>query len=336
MTRIDPGRRPLPTSSRVPTGMRIAPPSPEPGGVVMPSESIIWTALPHGVAGQGASRRLLVSIVASPRLDDLSGRTTLREFSEFAHWTQRVADSTKSFVVRWRSAGLSGSTGPLPVLSQTLNPAIWDRLVWESAAIEIRPRSVRDSAAEQFASFPAASGFAAIRENYKSAAITAILGHPAGRTTEDTLDSLRVLRAASDDGRNAEWTAPGGSRYLVRGPEEALRISTDRAAERRRQLDRDPWSYAGADPVQISAFERRDAQFVNDDRSDNSDSGVAVAEVMAFYQQAILASQSQRNAANGAQSPPEFHELMTAIGNYQDLSRRLGLIFEIELPVSQL
>ena len=56
----------------------------------MPAETIVWTALPHGVTGSGANRRLLVSILASPRLTDDRPESRLEEFAEFAHWTQRA------------------------------------------------------------------------------------------------------------------------------------------------------------------------------------------------------------------------------------------------------
>lgn len=290
----------------------------------MPSETIIWTALPHGVTGQGGDRRFRISVLVSPRLE---GDTDdgLSAFVEFAHWTQRVATSDKKFEVRWKTSGGSVSAGLITVQPQTLNPSMWDRLVFDTSQPVVRPRSVRVASTEQYASYAAASGFAAVRKSYESAAISAITGEPVNRAVDEVAESLRTLQDANATDRELEWTAPSGQRYLVRGAQAALRVATDRTNERRRLFDLDPASQAGGEPVRIEAFEPVG-------HADRGESEVAVAEMLAFFHQSLEASHAAGGTAGTEPDPPEFHELMTAIGNYPDLARRLGLIFELEVP----
>ena len=297
----------------------------------MPTESIVWTALPHGVTGSGATRRLLVSIVASPRLTD-AGNNRLEEFVEFAHWTQRVADSDVRFEVRWRTAaGQSGSAGTLATLAQELTPALWDRLAWHTADVTVRPRSVRSFVATPIGSYATGPGYGGIRQSYKNAAVSTITGQPLSPAVDELLVGLRLVHDAPGRADAAEWTDSTGRRYLVLSPLAALRSANIRSGIRRRNA-LSPDDIDGSGPVRISTFERNDSAFDNN----ASDPTLAVAQILAYHQQAIVASQAAAERPVDAPGPPEFHELMTAIAGFPSVSRRLGLIFELELPVAGL
>ena len=104
----------------------------------MPSESIVWTALPHGFSEPGTDRKLRVSVYLAPRLTAGSGPAplTVASFPELSHWTERVSSIGNC---RWTVVPTPGvlSTSMVPLFNSKLRLAI------------VRPRPVPEARVEK-------------------------------------------------------------------------------------------------------------------------------------------------------------------------------------------
>jgi hypothetical protein len=67
----------------------------------MPRQQIIWTALPNGFDGEGASRTFRLSVFAAPRLRFDGGQETgtLEAFPDFLDWPARVSAGVRFTLV---------------------------------------------------------------------------------------------------------------------------------------------------------------------------------------------------------------------------------------------
>src|SRR5262245_17375723 len=62
-------------------------------------QQIIWTALPNGLQGEGAARKVKLSVFMSPRLSfDVAGHSgDLASFPDFLDWPRRLLDGSVTF-----------------------------------------------------------------------------------------------------------------------------------------------------------------------------------------------------------------------------------------------
>ena len=194
----------------------------------MPSESIVWTALPHGFSEPGTDRKLRVSVYLAPRLTAGSGPAplTVASFPELTHWTERVSSTQLSFELRWEADDAADlHTATLTPLAQDRDPVLWERIFQgvEVEGVQVRTRSVRNLVDVPIASFPADASLAGIRQHYQDSAVSTIFDTPRNRRLQDTLEGIRVVRdATSRSDAPLDWQAPEGGRYRIQSPQVAV------------------------------------------------------------------------------------------------------------------
>src|SRR5215212_6834465 len=90
----------------------------------MPEQTILWTAVPNGVSGEGAGRRVRLSVFVSPRLRLADGEgDTLSLLPDFLNWPQTVQDY--SFAAQFEGGPTVPATTATP---SVLRPDLWTHL----------------------------------------------------------------------------------------------------------------------------------------------------------------------------------------------------------------
>src|SRR5689334_14758389 len=86
------------------------------------SQTIQWVALPNGSTGEGAERKLRLSVFVSPRLRADAGRDVLSSFPDFQNWPTTVAPLAFQVEVE------NGPTVPASIASPAPDPYLWTAL----------------------------------------------------------------------------------------------------------------------------------------------------------------------------------------------------------------
>ncbi|HEY3367006.1 MAG TPA: hypothetical protein VGK74_18290 [Symbiobacteriaceae bacterium] len=129
----------------------------------MKKQTVMWTALPGGISGSGETKRLILSVFVSPRLQTDEGlpRPELAQFPDFLNWP---AAAPTSFTVQFNG----GPARPATVVS-TAVPALWTALFKPSTYV--RPYVFPKLDDRFIRSFPAAHVLSFIKQQYQQAAI---------------------------------------------------------------------------------------------------------------------------------------------------------------------
>ena len=129
---------------------------------------ITWTALPNGfgIADDGITPLLKLTVRASPRLTPDSGGTPIGSFTDFINWTGKPW----SFSVHFGDNPASGTvTGLQPV--NTLLPALWTKLFQGAPPVMVRDRKTGDYSHPVVRSFPASRVLEFIKQQYTAIAL---------------------------------------------------------------------------------------------------------------------------------------------------------------------
>jgi len=259
---------------------------------------ITWTPLPNGIgtATGGTAPVLKLSVRVSPRLTPDGGETPLAGFADFIDWTGKGW----SFSVLLGDYVTSGPTVPTatglkPV--NTLFPALWAKLFQGTPGVVVRDRTTKDFSNPVVRSFPAARVLDFIRQQYTAVALES----PTDLPTPGWLY-----------GRKGEVVA-GNS--LPRGTADFSLLDLGDRAERKAQLD---------------------GLMVNGVVPPTYPSSVSEREAVKFdFFQAEYFHAPKGGAYGIAPVRPDldFHQVIAMLGDYPELMRALGLIFDIEVPI---
>jgi hypothetical protein len=124
----------------------------------MPSQTVMWTAVPDGVEGDSAR----IVCVVSPRLTD-AGRTTIDAWPDWWNWAERAAAVT--FAVQFDSRAPVAATrvSPAPELRR------WHALI--RTGLPVRPFEPARHSEHRIRSYPAANVAGFIKQHYLGTAV---------------------------------------------------------------------------------------------------------------------------------------------------------------------
>jgi hypothetical protein len=263
---------------------------------------ITWTALPNGfgTAKDGITPVLKISVRASPRLTpDNGGKAPISSFADFHNWTDKP----------WRFSVLFGdypASGPVtPTISgvkpvNELLPDLWIKLFQSEPSVMVHERITGDYSNPVVRSFPARRVHEFIKKQYTAIA----LEFP------------------------TELPSPGsvynGQRHNIEGTSLSKRGNAnfsplDFNIQTRELLERQLYSIIseGVVPYNYPV-----------DIDENN------AVQLDFYQAELF------HAFKGGQfdTPPkkpelDFHKILAMLGDYPELLRALGLVFDFELSI---
>ena len=302
----------------------------------MPEQLIIWTTLPNGRRPDATGERLKLSVLVSPRLQPQAGDAPrLQSFTDFLDWPKHARDALQGFEIIVDD-GVVVPSSEVTVTSDNPDSELW-RAIFpattpvRSATPMLAPQPVAnlptgELAAELEMSYdklgkatpyrPASS--AQFRENFS--AIADLLDRaPPEQTAELRAHVSEAKSAAAPRLAEAHQQI---SASLLRsdsglGFEEKLAAATDIAGARAR-------SELPGDVVPLVAATGKPAE--------------AFLQFAAFHGRLRAPVAAEKGPAAPTGNPDDeidFHRLLTALGSYPLLLRRLGLVFDLEVAASR-
>jgi hypothetical protein len=264
-------------------------------------QTILFTALPLQVSG--ATPR--IGVFVSPRLEP-DATTTLATFPTFLHWPKSLLSSF-AFEVQIDGVGTVKAT----LSSQSPDEGLWDSLfksVTTVRAFEVKPlhdRTIR--------SFPTTAVIGHLQGLYRAVAEASPASHPVYVPGKDNGAVGALVDFIGQVG-------PLGQRFA------GIRL-TDTT-----KLGRN----GGMGPSLGAALykDRKVIDFNSDYAGGGSASAIDFALAYSFHDRPGRQTSKAAPAFAKVVTPEfEFHEIVASLGNYPEILRRIGLVFELDLQM---
>jgi hypothetical protein len=272
----------------------------------MASQSILWVAIPRGFTSDGARARLTVFV--SPRLE--GPEATLSPF-DFDDWPARLKPEAVEFRV-----AVGSSTIPARLASQP-ESRLWTALFDDQTLVKSYEP---DATSGVYGTFRAAQLHAHLKAKYQDVCAGSPLARP---SREDIAAAFADLRAAFGP------LPPGTQIVASENPAEQrrqlasdlFRPSTDVAAQSNHIVD---LAMAHGRGVQRSGAAPSFVPLV----PDGVDPANLYFQLAVFHQQA---GGTRRTRASRVAPRLDFHQTLTALTEYPELMRRLGLLLDLDI-----
>ena len=266
-------------------------------------QTVLFTVLPRGLQASGDI--LPMSIYVAPRL---RGEDQLGAFPDWLDWTTQLKQRGLTLDIHCNGKSFQAS-----INTDVLRPDLWEQLF--SRTTFVRSRKFDDYTGHGIISYPVRATLSALKGIYQDASLTLAL--PNGNT-----------------GDNRERRNPNRARLsdLVKGLQ--THFNGDVAAKWRednRSLSRPQTFLAGAN------------QGFTDGAKDDEGLLIGVKGEAAFQFLAKNFSVFHRMPTPDSDKNPlildrekqlDFHQVLSSLNAYPELLRALGLVFDIDLPVS--
>jgi hypothetical protein len=304
----------------------------------MPRQQIIWTALPNGLRGTGPSARLKLSVFVSPRLNLEAGAAlgTLDAFPDFLDWPERMRSGRIAFKVIVNN----DVARPIPaeiVTSPQADSELWKALF--NTTTPVRSHEFEETR-EPLHSYPASGMAASIAEGYVSIA-------------QDS-----PYRPANKDVVKAAFPglveAMGRGRTRIASALDHIRRVDTLSPDVLARTHQDISDNLLRDDPNISFTEKlAAATAIAGELARSSTTGRAVPIVPATPDPAspfiqFAAFHARLPAARAGAIPHvvatvaraadidiiDFHQMISALGEYPHLLRRLGVVIDLEIAAT--
>ncbi len=308
---------------------------------------LLFTVVPlDGIYTQGTVK---LSVVVSPRLH---GGDRLGDYSQsMLQWTRRVQEQGLTLELQ---AGLKPKRTRVEINRELLQPDLWEALFTEKTPVNAHcfNQELVDRANQGVASFSMRETLSLIKAIYREASVALALpddGDSRRRQlgNRDVLENL-IGSLAVHWGDDQKAGALLRREHLTRLPQadaavlagarasSELGARADRLGRLARTVGKEGVLYDDEgylDNAAVRSLHRDDKQDI-------------AAGCMAFHHMPTPAYSEKK--ANETDPPPQsnltydpekiidFHQGLSATGNYPSLQRALGLVFDIELPVDAL
>jgi hypothetical protein len=277
------------------------------------TQNLLWIALPNGVRSDGGEKFLRLSAFATPRLRSDEGET-LSTFPDFLDWPELMLPEHSSFTV----VVDDGTEVEAIRVGDQPEANLWRALFTHE--IPVRPFEFDDHSNRPIVSFPALTVLKYVEKSYSTIASRAPLdlplverhdqGDDGGASLDNVFRELVELRSGRLDGnRERELSAA-----LEAGLARARAIANERrqAGTLDGPLIEPPGIFAAGGAS--DAFHRA---------------------MMFHYRPREAVPAPMPNAENARahfEAEVDFHQMLSALGDYPMLLRRLGLIIDLEIP----
>jgi len=290
----------------------------------MPKQTVMWTALPNGVVGDGANRRLRLSVFVSPRLEASAAEgDTLKLFDDFLNWPARIKDATFS---------VAFASGPT-VAATVVKTAPLDSNMWKAlfkSTTFVRPHQFDDLSQSLIISYPVSQTLNSLKQTYQQIGLESPGSLPPTNDGEGDLNSF-LSDFAVPWGRDLQERTREQLRQEQQAPTHGDDGSTDIPP---------PGDDGDSSPPPIHL---------------RASSSLAQAAGAAPSQQQLLSRvllfhQVPVEPVPTVQPPPpplpktaddfkryvDFHQALASLGAYPELMRRLGMVIDLEIPAASI
>lgn len=322
------------------------------------TQTIVWTALPNGATGGPTSRRLRLSILASPRLTSDEPGATLAQFPDLLDWPRRLAAGGVAFSVQARSDldGVPDQAVLARVVSPPPDPDLWQALFSPATPVESH---TPDAVGTLVSSYSAGAVHQQLRQGHLAVAASTPVAVPTRADLDTTLPISQAFLAAPGRARVFPTLALTGD-----DDAETLRGRLESLATRMFRPDdvSDVGERVAAALRHARELSRRTAEVVEVlPRVMDPDTGTPaasdLARLAAFTRGPVVlpaAPAGEGLAGPGAGPPPEpappgaplepiappppldFHRMLGLLADHPTLLRRLGLVLDLEIPAASI
>lgn len=283
-------------------------------------QNIFWIALPNGVITEGGIRHLCLSVFVSPRLRTDEG-TTLSHFPDFLDWGARMQPDQVKFTIEADNLQV-----PATITSAPPSPDLWKALFTPETPIV--PYEFDDFSNRPIVSYPVSSVQNYVKKSYQEVALRAPFDPPVIRNRENT-EGQSVLEEIFGelielhhrlDVENEEQL----SQLLNSSLEQAREIARNRHAERQ----------FGGELITPGGLRGTREGRESEDTID------AFYRAMLFHYRPANAEPVELPDDTAArehfQEKVDFHQMLTALSDFPQMMRRLGLIIDLQVPADAL
>ncbi|WP_158660590.1 peptidoglycan-binding domain-containing protein [Paraburkholderia hospita] len=276
----------------------------------MASQRILLTTMPRGASVDPDV--LPLSVLVSPRLTDAD---RLDSFGDWLSWTEHIANDGLSLTL-----GCGGRTANLSADTAVLRPDLWAALF--NADTLVRPHVFDDYTGRTVFSYPVRLALSSLKNIYQRASLDLALPEREGSQQEHRQSHQGTLRSLLD-GLQVGWN--------------------ERSAPARRQAQRDllkRGQTAGAARAPVVAPEDlgRDGLVLSARMPEPGSTGARAFNRMVVGPFSIFSHPPSGPALERLPPPDwqthlDFHQALSALNNYPQLQRALGLVFDFDVPL---
>jgi hypothetical protein len=299
-------------------------------------QTIMWTALPNGVTSGGD--KLKLSVFVSPRLETTEGlpRPQLSQFPDFLNWTTKVQGV--QFAVQFGGGAAIQATR----VGATLEPDLWAALFKQTTYVE--PYQAVDYSDHLIYAHPVANVSAFVKAQYQNVGTTSPTALPARSVLSQQLAPISLYEASA---------ATPAQTVLQTGVKQGQKAVGAKPISRQVVISPVLKTFVGSLHPQVQPSATRNLNILAHPslslRAAAVDAFQSVYQDMQQYKavRAAAAPQPSRDFLQvrlqypklAAEIPPlqppdiDFHKLVSTLGNYPELTRRLGLVIDLEVPV---
>jgi hypothetical protein len=300
----------------------------------MPRQQIIWTALPNGLRQPPSLATLKLSVFVSPRLSLDGGATMgrLDAFPDFLDWPARMQTGQIAFKVVV-DGNVAAAIPARIVTSPQADSALWKALF--NASSPVRSQKFQ-MAREPVTSYPAKDTAAGVFEGYNKIGWES----PYGPASEELLKGAFPSLSAAIE-RQATPRAPSiasARRAMGLGQRSALDAAHREIGENLLRNDPDA-TFAEKLEVAVSLAGELARTAPPDEAVPivpaTADDASPFIQFAAFHErpQAPRVAASRERAAT-EEDIIDFHQSLSALGEFPQLLRRLGLVIDLEFPAT--
>jgi hypothetical protein len=261
-------------------------------------QTVLFTILPRGVTVPGDE--MPVSVLVSPRL---RGADRLGAFPDWLIWTRRLKDNGLTLTVR-----CGGAEREAAIATGVLEPDLWEALFDEETFV--RSHTAETYEDHGILSFSVRETLSAVKQAWQEAGVTLALPEDPDdpKQREGSLNRRRLRDIT--DGFDIHWDGNLAPRWRI--------------VNRARNRSTDPAAFVAAEPVLDGEGLIVGARDPNRVR--------AAARDFSVFHHMPTPDRNEHPLPKDPGKDLDFHQVVSALGSYPDLLRRLGLVFDITLP----
>jgi hypothetical protein len=299
----------------------------------MLTQTVMWTALPNGIVGDQSNRRLRLSVYVSPRLQTDQGQS-LGLFQDFLNWPAHLQPGNVTFAAYVSNPGAtSAPSGPIAatITSQPPSSALWTALFPSTSPVTSYMFDKDKLNGAVVSSYRHAGILRPLKQGYKN-----ILSQKISGASLVDLPGSSTRRLAFPDPYTALYGSSAGPPAVSTAARaQGADFTPTRAVPAASLLQSDDGSTLAERVAAAAAAARERAQHALPGTFTplvpNTGSIVShLNQFVAFHTPPAPATPA------AAQSIPvlDFHQALSALSDYPDLLRLLGLVIDLELPAT--
>lgn len=262
-------------------------------------QSVLFTIIPRGVTVTGDT--LPVSVLVSPRL---RGGDHLGQFPDWLTWTAQLQRRAPRLTVRCHDQSFEA-----PIDTDVLDPGLWGQLFNDETLV--RSHVYDDYTGHGIISYSVRETLSALKGIYQEAGVTLALPERPGVGRNKEGSANRRTLSNLVDGLDVHWDGRLASRWRA----------INRASHGRNLA-----VASGAGAAQALDHEGLLAGPRNADRLR------AVAQDFSVFHHMPTPDRDQHPLTLDSDKVLDFHQALSSLGAYPDLLRKLGLVFDLQLP----